>query len=95
MGLQRDSVFSLLAGVIFGISYGAGVLISEARSGRITGRQAFLVALFLAVCHAIIEDTLLFVAYGAIWWIPVVVRLILAIAVTSAVALLWRRVGDE
>jgi len=81
IGFKKDSIYPLLAGVIFGISYGGGVLIGESNSGRIDSKQRLLIALFLGVCHAIIEDTLLFVAQGADWLILIVTRFILAIIV--------------
>jgi len=86
LGFKTDSIFPLLAGIAFGISYGGGVLIGESRKGRITGNQAFLVAVFLALFHAIFEDTLLFVSQGAVWWIAVLSRLIVAVLITAAVA---------
>ena len=91
LGFGADSVYPLLAGVIFGISYGGGVLISEAKKGRIIGDQAFLVAIFLAVCHAIFEDTLLFVSQGAVGWIVVLTRLLLACFVTAGAAIIIKR----
>jgi len=95
IGIKDNSVFPLLAGIIFGISYGAGVLISESKSGRISRQQAFLIAIFLAVCHAIIEDTLLFVAFGAIGWIAVTVRFSLAIIITAIAAIILKKVAYE
>lgn len=91
LGYEKNSVYPLLAGVVFGISYGGGVLIGEAERGRIIGHQAFLVALFLAMCHAIFEDTLLFVSQGAVWWIIVPARLIIAISVTYVAAFFLKR----
>lgn len=90
LGFGPDSVFPLMAGIVFGISYGGGVLIGEARKGRIIGNQAFLVAVFLALCHAIFEDTLLFVSQGAVGWIVVVIRLAAATVITGLVALRFR-----
>jgi len=86
VGFKKDSVFPLLAGILFGISYGAGVLIGETKKGRISGDQAFLVAVFLGLFHAVIEDTLLFVAQGAVWWILVLPRFLLAIVLTGIAA---------
>ena len=91
LGYDHDSIYPLLAGIIFGISYGGGVLIGEARTGRIIGRQAFLVAAFLALCHALFEDTLLLVSQGAIWWIVIVVRLPAAILVVFVIGMFLRR----
>src|SRR3990170_4785836 len=65
IGFEKEALLPLLAGFFVGISYGAGVLITEAKSGLIAKKQIFLVACFLALCHAIIEDTLLFMAVGA------------------------------
>ena len=93
LGYEVDSVYPLLAGIVFGISYGGGVLIGEAKKGNIVGRQAFLVALLLAMCHAVFEDTLLFVSQGAIWWIIIGARLILAFGVTISVALMLKKFG--
>jgi hypothetical protein len=90
LGLKRDSIYPLIAGVIFGISYGAGVLIGESDSGRIKGNQVFLVALFLGICHSILEDTLLFAAQGANGFIILGVRIPLAMIVVYFAALIIR-----
>jgi len=82
IGFQKEALIPLLAGFLFGISYGAGVLIPEARSQSISKRQIFLVAVFLAICHAMIEDTLLFMAVGANGLYLFSSRLILALVIT-------------
>ena len=95
LGFSADSVYPLLAGFIFGISYGGGVLISEADKGRIIGNQAFLIAVFLALCHAVVEDTLILTSQGAVWWIIVPARLAIAIAVTMIAVLFLRKANHE
>lgn len=87
MGFRRDSIYPLLAGVLFGISYGGGVLIGESDAGRIKGDQRFLVALYLGLCHAVFEDTLIFISLGAIGVVVLAFRLILATVVVSGMAL--------
>lgn len=74
IGFRGESLFPLMTGILFGISYGAGVLIPQAQSGELSRKQVFLVALYLCLCHAIIEDTLLFVMLGANAWIVVLTR---------------------
>jgi energy-converting hydrogenase Eha subunit A len=71
--------FSLTVGVFLGITYGAGVLINEVRSGAMSKKDVFFVATFLMICHAIIEDTLLFVIFGADFTMVVLIRTIAAI----------------
>jgi hypothetical protein len=71
--------FSIIAGLILGITYGAGILINEAKSGALSKKEIFYIGTFLMICHSIIEDTLLFVIFGANYWILVLVRLVYAI----------------
>jgi len=71
--------FSILVGVILGITYGAGILIQEAKSGAISKADLFYIGTFLMICHAIIEDTLLFVIFGADFTMVIVIRTVAAI----------------
>lgn len=82
-GLPKEAVYPLVAGMIFGISYGAGVIIQSAKEGFLTKRHLFTINLFLVICHSIIEDTMLFVALGAKVGIIVGVRFMLAVIITS------------
>jgi len=88
LGYNEDSIYPLLAGVIFGISYGGGVLIGESNSGRIKGDQIFLIALFLGLCHAVFEDTLIFISMGANGIVVLIIRLVAASAIVGIASLL-------
>jgi len=77
--LPEHAVFPLLAGIFFGLVYGAGVIIQSAKEGLLTKENMFVVCLFLVIFHSIIEDTMLFVAVGANFWFIVLVRLMLAV----------------
>ncbi len=71
--------FSLTVGVFLGITYGAGILIKEAQSGTISKSDLFYIGTFLMICHAIIEDTLLFVIFGADFTMVILIRTVAAI----------------
>ena len=71
--------FSLGVGVFLGITYGAGILIKE--SNTMSRNDLFYVTTFLLICHAIIEDTLLFAIFGANVTLIIVVRTIAAIII--------------
>ncbi|MEA3315120.1 MAG: nucleoside recognition protein [Campylobacterota bacterium] len=71
--------FSILVGVFLGITYGAGILIEEVKSNNISKKDIFYIATFLSICHAIIEDTLLFVIFGADFTMVIAIRTIGAI----------------
>jgi hypothetical protein len=82
IGLKPESGMPWLAGNVFGIVFGAGVVIETAREGRLDAKQVTLVATFLALCHGLFEDTAIFLVLGAnIFWI-LVPRIVLAVAVT-------------
>ncbi len=84
-----------LIGQFLGLSYGAGVLIQSSREGKVSPHEMWLVCLFLSLCHSLFEDTLLFVAVGANFFVLVGFRLALAIGVTLLFSrvLLPRRVN--
>ena len=77
--------FSIMTGIILGVTYGAGILIKE--SNTLNRSDLFYIATFLSICHAIIEDTLLFVIFGADFTMVIVIRtvwaLVLAYLLTS------------
>lgn len=82
MGITRPGLLPLITGVVIGLTYGAGVIIHSIRHYKISRREVFLILLFLSVCHAIFEDTLIFVVIGANGLVLVVARLILAVFFT-------------
>jgi len=69
--------FSIITGVILGITYGAGILIAE--KDRLTKKELLFVGTFLMIAHSLIEDPLLFVLFGANFWVLVGIRVVLAV----------------
>ncbi len=82
MGISGKGFIPLATGIIIGLTYGAGVIIHSIRSSDMTRREAFLILLYLSICHAIIEDTLIFVIIGANAFILVGARFLLATLIT-------------
>lgn len=91
-GMSEDSTLPLLVGIIFGMVYGAGIIIQSSKEGNLTPKDMFLISVFLIVCHAIIEDTLIFVAVGANGYILSGLRIIAATVITL---LLSKRIKTE
>jgi len=63
--LPTQATFMWMAGLFFGIAYGSGVLISEAKAGHLDRDTLLRLNISLGISHSLIEDTLLFVAIGA------------------------------
>ena len=90
-GGHSDRLLALVAGLTLGIVYGAGVIIKAGREGNLSSRDLFLIALFLSTCHAVVEDTLLFVAVGGNFFWMLGTRLVIATLVTGTAAIFLRR----
>ncbi len=70
IGLPRKTVFLWIVANTLGLAYGAGVLIEETRLGKYTRRETEIINHSVAVCHSLLEDSLLFIAVGAwAFWI--------------------------
>lgn len=95
LGLGRSAVLPLFTGIFLGIAYGAGIIIRSAATGQLDRRELFLTGLFLATCHAVIEDVLIFVVLGGDAIIMLGLRLVLAILLTACLALFWKKTVPE
>lgn len=65
LGLSREASTIVLVGLTLGISYGGGLIISEARSGRVSKRDVFIATSLMSLAHALVEDTFVMVLMGA------------------------------
>lgn len=78
LGISPQASFPLLIGVVIGITYGAGAILLSYKNNEMNKKDVVLVSIFLCLCHAIFEDTLLFTSMGALGWVIVPIKLILA-----------------
>jgi hypothetical protein len=92
--LQKvNASFSIIAGQLLGITYGAGILIREATRGGLSRENIFFIGTFLMICHSIVEDVLLFVLFGANYLIIIGVRLTAALVISFVLLRVFRRVS--
>ena len=83
-----STIMALITGVLIGITYGAGVLLKEAQ--YMSKQQVVSVCYFLMVAHAIIEDTLLFVFFGADIFLLISIRLFFATFVFFVISIYYK-----
>lgn len=84
--LPVEAAFPLLVGALFGIIYGSALIVDYAREGHLGKRELLLIGIFLSISHSMIEDTLIFSAFGANPLIIVFIRLSLALLLTRLAA---------
>ena len=95
LGIGKTAANFMIVGLTLGISFGGGLIINEARSGKLGAQDIFMVMFFLALCHSIIEDTLLMMLIGAdasaiLWG-----RLIFALLATAMLARLLPKISEK
>ena len=95
LGIHENTSTTLASGLVFGLAYGAGVMIQAAKEDGVSKKDLYLVFIFLVACHAVIEDTLLFIPLGIPIWPLLLIRVIVAIMLTIAVAFIWNRVEKK
>jgi len=70
LGMNRRASVVTAVGLLLGLAYGAGLIIDETRRNNIGKDEILATNIFLGTNHALIEDTLIFVAVGAgLGWI--------------------------
>ena len=65
LGIGREAASLTMVGMTMGLTYGGGLIIHEARSGRVPPRDVFAAVTLMGLSHSLIEDTLLLLALGA------------------------------
>ncbi|NMB00493.1 MAG: hypothetical protein GX971_03070 [Firmicutes bacterium] len=78
IGLSEEGAFPVVIAMVFGITYGSGVIINHVRTGQVTREEATVIGTFIAIAHALIEDTILFLALGAPFLLLFFPRVLLA-----------------
>jgi len=95
LGIGKTAANFMIVGLTLGISFGGGLMINEARSGKLGKQDIFMVMFFLALCHSIIEDTLLMMLLGADLSAILWGRIIFALIATALLARLLPKMSQK
>ncbi|MBI5589870.1 MAG: iron transporter [Deltaproteobacteria bacterium] len=82
MGLDERVGLLWLTAVVFGIAYGAAVIVEEAKEGNFSAEELERLHISIGINHSMVEDPTLFASLGlsVFWlWIPRVVTAIVAV----------------
>lgn len=95
LGTSGKSGLPLMAGLLFGIAYGAGVMIQAVQEDHLSKKDVYLVSVFLVTFHSVFEDHLIFLPLGVnIFWL-IVLRFVLAVIITASLARLWKEKAEH
>jgi hypothetical protein len=91
IGVKPNAAMTLVAGLVIGLAYGAGVMIQSVQEDGVSKKDATLCFIFLVACHAVIEDTLIFAPLGIPILPLLIIRVITAFVLTIIIAFIWNR----
>lgn len=89
--ISDKSGISLIFGIVFGLTIGAGAVIQSVKDYNIDKRSVFLVTMFLSMCHAVFEDSMIFGAAGANAFALLGARIISAVTITLILSRFLKR----
>lgn len=83
-GLSWNCAFLWLVGNLVGLAYGGAIMVEQIQRGKVSYSEGNRLNCHLAVCHSLLEDTIIFVSIGIpfLWLVPT--RLCFAILVVWA-----------
>lgn len=92
LGIRSNATLTLVAGLTMGLAFGAGVMVEAIKDDKVAKKDMYLSFVFLVSCHAVVEDTLIFVPLGIPVWPLFMIRLLTAIILTRIVSIIWTHV---
>jgi hypothetical protein len=91
LGMEKNTSMTMVAGLTIGLAYGAGLMIQAVKEDGVSRKDMCLALIFLVSCHAVVEDTLIFIPLGIPVWPLLLIRLVTAIILTMTIAYFWRQ----
>jgi len=91
MGLNQKVGILWITAVVFGIAYGAVVIVEEAKEGNFDRQELEKLHISIGINHSMVEDPALFLTLGlnAFWlWVPRLLTAVLAVHLFT----LWHRI---
>ena len=80
MGISEKASYINIIALALGISYGGAMLIEETKNGDLDSNDVFYSIVFVSLCHALVEDSLLMMVIGAksigVFWLRLIYPII-------------------
>ncbi|WP_208989170.1 nucleoside recognition protein [Pseudovibrio sp. POLY-S9] len=95
MGISKAATPITMVGVLLGLSYGGGLIIKEAQEGKLSSRDVVLSLSFMGICHGLIEDPLVMMAFGAHWSGALVGRFVFCVAAMALIGRLIQMMPED
>jgi hypothetical protein len=94
-GVSARASAITIFGLAIGLSYAGGLIINEARSGKLSEEDIFFSISLLGICHSLIEDTLLLMVIGGelsgIFWGRIIFALIFMLIMKKIINIIGKK----
>ena len=87
-GLPEQGSFLWIVANVIGLSYGSAAMIEEVERGTLSKRDILLLNTHIGISHSNLEDLLLYVSIGGIWWVILLARWVVVTLLVWAIRLL-------
>lgn len=91
LGIDKRASMTMVAGLTIGLAFGAGLMMQAVKEDNVPKKDMYLALIFLVSCHAVVEDTLVFIPLGIPVWPLLIIRLSVAIILTMVIAYFWKK----
>ena len=94
LGLSENAGILWMTAAIFGLAYGAAVIVEEAKEGHLVKEELEGLHLSIGINHALVEDPALFLALGLhpFWvWVPRIITAMVAVRLLT----FWQQVSKK
>lgn len=95
LGMKENTSFTLVTGLTIGLAIGAGIMIQAVQEDNVSHKDMVLALIFLVSCHAVVEDTVVFIPLGIPVWPLLVIRVFAAVILTMVISFIWKRLEDR
>jgi hypothetical protein len=90
-GVGAKATMITVIGMVLGLAYGGGLIIAESKSGNIPKEDIYNSIILMAICHSLLEDTIVLSTMGGSLWGLLVGRVVFAVLLAGLVIRLARR----
>lgn len=70
-------------------------MIEAVKQDRVKKKDLYIVFIFLVACHAVVEDTVVFLVLGIPVWPLLVIRVVTALLLTIAISRIWNQLEKK
>ncbi|MEP3246039.1 MAG: hypothetical protein ABJN40_04490 [Sneathiella sp.] len=95
IGVGPNAAPLTMIGILLGLSFGGALILREVEKGVLKPKSIFISMIFMGLCHSIIEDTLVVMAFGGHWSGVLVGRILLSILLILPVSFIILKLPDS